>query len=97
MFNSQAEIKGPGSAEEAGGMKGVDVIVHTQPFLIAPPPTRSPRRGRGLFCERRHSETQRRSDRKQPEGEDRMQMRRMFTAARTGALFFSTGKFRRLV
>lgn len=40
MFNLQAEIKGPGSAEEAGNMKGDDVIVHTQPFLIvsfAPP------------------------------------------------------------
>lgn len=34
MFNLQAEIKGPGSAEEAGNMKGDDVIVHTQPFLI---------------------------------------------------------------
>lgn len=40
MFNLQAEIKGPGSAEEAGNMKGDDVIVHTQPFLIVslPPP-----------------------------------------------------------
>lgn len=34
MFNLQAEIKGPGSAEEAGNMKGDDVIVHTQPFVI---------------------------------------------------------------
>lgn len=38
MFNLQAEIKGPGSAEEAGNMKGDDVIVHTQPFLIVSPP-----------------------------------------------------------
>lgn len=52
MFNLQTEIKGPGSMEEAGNIKGDDVIVHMEPFLIVS--FISPRRRRGLFSESKY-------------------------------------------
>lgn len=93
MFNLQAEIKGPGSAKEAGNMKGDDVIVHTQSFLIVsffPPRSR-----RGLFSEWKYRETRRRNNKKKPEGEDGMQMRRVFTCMhRCTFVFHWMWKFR---
>lgn len=67
MFNLQAKIKGPGSAEEAGNMKGDDVIVHTQPFLIVSSPPPPPLLADGGVCFLSES-TERRRKTKQQKG-----------------------------
>lgn len=80
MFNLQAEIKGPGCAEEAGNMKGDDAIVHTQPFLIVSFFFPLLTDGGVCFLSESTERRQRRNNKKEPEGEDGMQMRRMLAA-----------------